>query len=548
MSPSPASAPAVASASASAPVVTARKSRAGARALPVNKNLRTISLSLVAKVRGRAAVTSAEVANELAKEAVAEVAAAGGGAVTDGDLTAVEKNIRRRLYDSLKVLVSVGVIRREGSGGGKVLRWVGVGHLVPEAVRGAGGGGGGERAAVEEARARVGEKRRVLNGLLEQEACLKMLYDRNLRRAGAGGGSEDEGRIQLPFVLVRTPEETEIKLESTDDARRIFFDFSAYFQVVNDSVILTRIFDAAARDAKSEAKARKKGGRGKGKATKQPPSVAAPRETKRRKLNPRLAPLAPPGRPALVSARTALGKYAEASQTLARASAKAQRPPLSIAAGTPAEDAAAACPCLHDLAKSPAAAASPEASAPLRRRTLLGAARATSFPVARTLFPLAAASDCSLPSVESVRCAERPPKAPSMVSVATGKAEAVEAVEAPPPPPPAEAQFDGDGLFALASPGRGSGVGPVGNAGLGGRRSFAPEPAWPGGESAEESAAAASGKAPAKAEDQLPEVAADDTHLLGRPRELDLTAVEDDTGFDFFVMGNEDPSLLDLDF
>lgn len=328
-----------------APAVPRAARRAGARALPVNKNLRAISLSLVAKVRTARAATSTAIANELAREAVAEV----GVGVSDAELLAVEKNIRRRLYDSLKVLVSVGAISRESTGGAKVLVWNGVGHLLPGAS-GVGGGATGERRRlrerVRERRGMVAEKRGALRELVGQETCLKALYARNIAAAaddertaesggkngddkggddkggddndsddkdggdkdgdgkdgdgkdgddkdgeskdagkGAGkdagkdtsedageeggkeGGKEDvrqgvdndpaavdapEGlrqpsRIQLPFVLVRTPEETEINLQSTDDARRIFFDFSDYFQVVNDSGILERMFpDAAA--------------------------------------------------------------------------------------------------------------------------------------------------------------------------------------------------------------------------------------------------------------------------------------------------------------
>jgi Transcription factor DP/E2F/DP family winged-helix DNA-binding domain len=267
--PAPAAADTTTSA-ARAPQPLARPARRpSARALPINKNLRAISLALVAKVRARAVSTSTAIAEELAREAVAEVAA---GGVSRAELAAVEKNIRRRLYDALKVLVSVGAITRVRAS--KTLRWNGVAHLrptsnarpppsspsstgarPPAAAADQQGPTAADAAALEQlrdsaaeqvsaARVRVGDKAATLRALSGQQEALNALCERNRARPQALG-PDHSGLIPLPFVLVRTPDATNITLETTDDAQSVYFAFSDYFQVVNDAGIIDRLFRGA---------------------------------------------------------------------------------------------------------------------------------------------------------------------------------------------------------------------------------------------------------------------------------------------------------------
>lgn len=205
-------------------------------------------------------MTSTEIANELAQEAVAEIAAVN---VPPADVQAVEKNIRRRLYDSLKVLVSVGAISRSPDSN-KLLVWNGVSHLVPgpghpaydadlalkagSASSPAANSCTSLRRSIKNAKEQISEKQELLGALQKQQKYLTALYERNSSRAeahpmpSATGGS---ARISLPFVVVRTPPETEIELESSGDAHCMFFRFSESFQVVNDAGILERMFKPA---------------------------------------------------------------------------------------------------------------------------------------------------------------------------------------------------------------------------------------------------------------------------------------------------------------
>lgn len=154
---------------------------------------------------------------------------------------AVEKNIRRRLYDSLKVLVSIGAIRRTEKG--KLLFWQGVSHLVPNRFWSVAHGPSVPQSDVinkctKAIRKRLVVKRSNLLTMRQQITAMERLLRRN-----RGTPHVDEAeKIALPFVLIRTPQSTQINLDCTADAHTLSFDFSEDFVVVNDFSILDRIF------------------------------------------------------------------------------------------------------------------------------------------------------------------------------------------------------------------------------------------------------------------------------------------------------------------
>lgn len=199
------------------------------RTVCASKNLRAISLSLVAKVRSQRVVTSTDIANELVHEAVAEVLGQ-PATISKVELNAIQKNIRRRLYDSLKVLVSVGAITRVRRD--KTLRWNGTAHLTRT-------DGARLSASVHAIRNRIREKHATVRFLHGQNSAMRLLYIRNARRA-----VDEHSRVHFPFVVVRTREQTHIALNVTDDARKMHFEFDQYFEVVNDTGIVDRLFAA----------------------------------------------------------------------------------------------------------------------------------------------------------------------------------------------------------------------------------------------------------------------------------------------------------------
>lgn len=76
-----------------------------------------------------------------------------------------------------------------------------------------------------------------------QEISLKKLLRRNtaLAHSKTAMDSADEGRIFLPFIVVNTNKDTMIQCEMSEDREDIFFNFSAPFEINDDTEILRRL-------------------------------------------------------------------------------------------------------------------------------------------------------------------------------------------------------------------------------------------------------------------------------------------------------------------
>lgn len=219
------------------------------KTVSATKNLRSISKSLVRKLRTHSGLSSTQLATELAQEALRDVV---GNAtpLPPNELTAIEKNIRRRLYDSLKVLISIGAIARSPKD--KSLTWLGVRHLLPQLFQSPASSSSPipsqslscpslDRStlfgSITHHRTRLAAKTLQLSQLRAQARALMALCNRNHSKS-----SPEPTRIHMPFVLIRTPISTEITLDATPDCTRIAFEFQGYYELVNDSSILDRLF------------------------------------------------------------------------------------------------------------------------------------------------------------------------------------------------------------------------------------------------------------------------------------------------------------------
>mmetsp|Transcript_16802 Transcript_16802/g.44076 ORF Transcript_16802/g.44076 Transcript_16802/m.44076 type:complete len:374 (+) Transcript_16802:189-1310(+) len=193
------------------------------------RGLRHFSRRVCAKVEERGVTTYNEVADDLVQEFTS---LRGNGASFD------EKNIRRRVYDALNVLMAMGIISKEK----KEIRWCGLPSkqesMREDARRRR------DRAAVD-----VRRKRRHLQELLTQHASLQNLAKLNKRRGleaknskdlmdEDGGDAEANATLALPFIVVATPASTTVRCEVTDDRREVFFDFSAPFEIRDDGDVL----------------------------------------------------------------------------------------------------------------------------------------------------------------------------------------------------------------------------------------------------------------------------------------------------------------------
>ncbi len=155
----------------------------GGNAAP--RNLRSVAVAVAEAVRIAGLTTAAAAAEEVA-------ARVGGG-----------RNVRRRLYDALKVLAAVGVVVRARG----TLRWRGVAHLRP-------------------GYARVVQKRATAAALAARLA----LVERYVLES-----TEPAARVKMPFVLVRAPRGTRV------GAYEGCIELDSFFQIVNDSAVIARV-------------------------------------------------------------------------------------------------------------------------------------------------------------------------------------------------------------------------------------------------------------------------------------------------------------------
>mmetsp|Transcript_27276 Transcript_27276/g.80230 ORF Transcript_27276/g.80230 Transcript_27276/m.80230 type:complete len:350 (-) Transcript_27276:337-1386(-) len=186
-----------------------------------NKGLRHFSMKVCNKVEEKMRTTYNEVADELVAEFVP------GDGTSPLDQAYDEKNIRRRVYDALNVLMAMDIIAKEK----KNITWRGLPtNARQEAHR--------LQVDAETRRERIEHKRLQLQELLTQQISFKHLIQRN--RASPGRVPE-HNRVQLPFIIVNTSKQTVIDCEMAEDKRDIFFNFSNPFEIHDDNEILKRM-------------------------------------------------------------------------------------------------------------------------------------------------------------------------------------------------------------------------------------------------------------------------------------------------------------------
>lgn len=184
--------------------------------------LRHFSMKVCRKVEEKGHTTYNEVADELVREVFAErEAQTSKGGKFD------EKNIRRRVYDALNVLMAMDIISKDK----KDIRWKGLPNNVHHDLDMLQREGQFRRAEVE-------RKRESLRELLVQQVCFRNLVQHNLRREPAPSAEE---KIPLPFIVVNTHSSAVIQCEMSPDRTDVMFDFSMPFEINDDNTILKRL-------------------------------------------------------------------------------------------------------------------------------------------------------------------------------------------------------------------------------------------------------------------------------------------------------------------
>ncbi len=176
-----------------------------------NKGLRHFSMKVCEKVESKGTTTYNEVADEL----VAELQ---NGTLDETGLGYGydEKNIRRRVYDAINVLMALDIISKEKTN----ITWRGFPEARPASAQVA-------RLQAEQYNllSEVSRKMAFLSELTEQQRALAHLLERNGRHPeGATSGTA----LHLPFILVQSKPDATVEVQISKDMRDVQFNFFKY--------------------------------------------------------------------------------------------------------------------------------------------------------------------------------------------------------------------------------------------------------------------------------------------------------------------------------
>ncbi|XP_013112326.1 transcription factor Dp isoform X2 [Stomoxys calcitrans] len=185
------------------------------------KGLRHFSLKVCEKVKVKGTTTYNEVADELVAEEIQN---------NSFDKNCDQKNIRRRVYDALNVLMALQIISKDK----KEIRWIGLPSSAVEECSQL-------EKENEERRERIRQKHQQLRELLLQQVSFKSLIERNKEAERQGIIPTANSSIQLPFIIVNTHKSTKINCSVTNDKSEYIFKFDDKFEMHDDAEVLKRM-------------------------------------------------------------------------------------------------------------------------------------------------------------------------------------------------------------------------------------------------------------------------------------------------------------------
>ncbi|KAI4964573.1 hypothetical protein ZWY2020_005483 [Hordeum vulgare] len=158
-----------------------------------NRGLRQFSMKVCEKVEGKGRTTYNEVADELVAE-FADLNSNIGSPDPDNPNTQQydEKNIRRRVYDALNVLMAMDIISKDK----KEIQWKGLPRTSLSDI---------DKLKTEliGLKGRIDKKSAYLQELQDQYVGLQNLVELKMRRNSYGSGDAPSGGVALPFILVQ---------------------------------------------------------------------------------------------------------------------------------------------------------------------------------------------------------------------------------------------------------------------------------------------------------------------------------------------------------
>ncbi|XP_063933138.1 transcription factor Dp-2-like [Zophobas morio] len=140
------------------------------------------------------------------------------------------KNIKRRVYDVLKVLLAMNIVSKEK----KVFKWSG----LPSSSSQESVFLKDKKLCLERS---VRQKRVLLKELLVQQVSFKNLLFRNTGAQQQRGPPRIKERIHLPFILLCASSETQIDCEVDKDACHYVFRLNGPFRLCDETELLQRM-------------------------------------------------------------------------------------------------------------------------------------------------------------------------------------------------------------------------------------------------------------------------------------------------------------------
>ncbi|KAK6622620.1 hypothetical protein RUM43_008462 [Polyplax serrata] len=191
------------------------------RADKLGKGLRHFSMKVCEKVRQKGTTSYNEVADELVAEFT------GTPYKPNQEQNYDQKNIRRRVYDALNVLMAMNIISKEK----KEIRWIGLPSTILEADKDS------EREKKQRLE-RIAQKTQDLHNLILQQIAFKNLVERNKKLEKKGGRPAQTTAVELPFLVVNTSRETMVNCSVSNDKTEYLFNFDDKFEIQDDMHVL----------------------------------------------------------------------------------------------------------------------------------------------------------------------------------------------------------------------------------------------------------------------------------------------------------------------
>ncbi|CAF0749169.1 unnamed protein product [Brachionus calyciflorus] len=190
-----------------------------------SKGLRHFSMKVCEKVKQKGITTYNQVAEELVSEYCSNTNAH-NSSIQNDFMNYDQKNVRRRVYDALNVLMAMNIISKEK----KEIRWIGLPCNTKQECHDL-------ELDKKKRQERIEQKSEILKNLILEQIALKSLIERNKEVKQ----NETSEIIQLPFIILNTDSTTNIDCNISSDRKEYSIQLDNTFEIKSDFEALKRL-------------------------------------------------------------------------------------------------------------------------------------------------------------------------------------------------------------------------------------------------------------------------------------------------------------------